>query len=109
MERSRDWGDQAADTIESVVLTVREKATVPLVTAARAVVFGLVIFVLTAVLAVMLVIGVVRVLDVWLLGWAGRAHGQVRLWVGYVALGMLFTAGGLVCWRKSTPVKADDL
>jgi len=103
MERSRDWGDQAADTIESVVLTVKEKATVPLVTAARAVVFGLVIFVLAVVLVVLVVIGVVRVADVWLLGWAGRAHGHVRLSIAYGALGMLFTVAGLWCWQKSVP------
>jgi hypothetical protein len=108
MERNHDWGDQAADAIESVVLTVKEKATVPLVTAARAVVFGLVVFVLGIVLAVLAVIGVVRVVDVWLLGWAGRAHGHVRLWVGYVVLGMLCTVAGLWCWSRSVPQKAGN-
>jgi hypothetical protein len=103
MAQNRTLGDQAVDTIESAVLTVKEKATVPLVTAARAVVFGFVVAVLALVLLVLIVIGVVRAADVWLLGWAGRAHGHVRLWIAYCGLGILFTGAGLWCWSKGVP------
>jgi hypothetical protein len=103
MERNRDWGDQAADTIESVVLSVKEKTTVPLRTAARGVVYGLVLAVLGIVLLVVAVIGVLRVADVWLLGWAGRAHGHIRLSIAYGALGMLLTLAGLWCWSRRNP------
>jgi len=103
MERNHDWGDQAADTIEAVVLTVKEKTTVPLRTAARGVVYGLVLVVLGAVLLIIGVIVVVRIADVWLLGWAGRAHGHVRLSIAYGALGMLLTVAGLWCWSKRNP------
>ncbi len=103
MEGNRDWGDQAADTIESVVLTVKEKTTVPLRTAARAVVYGFVLAVLGTVLLLLTVVAVVRIADVWLLGWAGRAHGHVRLWIAYTVVGMAFTFAGLWCWSKRTP------
>ena len=35
------WSDQAADTVETIVLTVKDKTTVPLQTAARGIVYGL--------------------------------------------------------------------
>jgi hypothetical protein len=103
MEQNGTLADRAVDTLESVVLTVKDKATVPLVTAVRAVVFGIVFFVLAVVLLVLVVIGVVRVADVWLLGWAGRAHGHIRLWIAYCGLGILFTLAGLWCWSKGVP------
>ncbi len=103
MEGNRDWGDQAADTIESVVLSVKEKTTVPLRTAARGVVYGLVLVVLGVVLLVVTLVAVVRIADVWLLGWAGRAHGHVRLSIAYGALGMLLCLAGLWCWSRRTP------
>ena len=108
MERNRTWGDQAADTIESVVLAVKEKTTVPLQTAARAVVYGLVLAIVGTIFLVVLVVVVVRIADVWLLGWAGRAHGHVRLSIAYGALGMLFTLAGLWCWSRGAAPKAGN-
>ena len=103
MEPKRAWGDQAVDTIESVVLTVKEKTTVPARTAVRGIVYGLVLAVVAVILLIVGVIVVVRIADVWLLGWAGRAHGHVRLSIAYGALGMLFTLAGLWCWSKRSP------
>jgi len=103
MESNRSWGDQAADAIETVVLEVKEKTTVPLRTAARALVYGIVLAVLGAVLLIVVIIALVRVADVWLLGWAGRAHGRVRLSILYGTVGMLLTVAGLLCWSKRVP------
>jgi hypothetical protein len=103
MERNRNWGDQAADTIESVVLGVKEKTTVPLRTAARGVVYGVVLAAVGALLLVVTVITMVRITAVWLIGWAGRANGHVRLYIAYALVGMLFTLGGLLCWSRRTP------
>jgi hypothetical protein len=108
MERNRSWGDQAADTIESVVLGVKEKTTVPLQTAARAVVYGLVLTIVATIFLIVVVVVVVRIADVWLLGWAGRAHGHVRLSIAYGALGMLFTFAGLWCWSRGAAPKAGN-
>jgi hypothetical protein len=99
-QTGRDWAAQAADTIESVVLTVKDKTTVPLQTAARGLVYGLVLAVVGVIVVVMTVIGAVRVADVWLLGWAGRVDGRHRLYIAYLVLGMLCCAGGLACWAR---------
>jgi hypothetical protein len=103
MEPKRTWADQAADTIETVVLAVKEKTTVPARTAARGVVYGVVLAVVGVILLIVGVIVAVRIADVWLLGWAGRAHGHVRLSIAYGALGMLLTAAGLWCWSRRAP------
>ncbi len=97
---SRDWTDQAVDTVESVVLTVKEKTTVPLTTAVRAAVYGLVIAVVGVVLLVVLIIALIRLADVYVLVHIGRAHGHVRIWIAYVALGILFSAIGFFFWSK---------
>jgi hypothetical protein len=98
-----NWTDQVADTVETVVLTVKEKTTVPLQTVARGLVYGLVIAVLGVIVLVTTIIAVVRMADVWLLGWAGRVHGHHRLYIVYLALGMLCTVGGFVCWSRRGP------
>ncbi len=99
-DRGRDWTDQAVDTVESVVLTVKEKTTVPLTTAARAAVYGLVIAVVGIVLLVVVVVALIRLADVYLLVHAGRAHGRVRVWIAYVGLGIIFSAAGFIFWSK---------
>jgi hypothetical protein len=99
----RDWTDSVVDTVESVVLTVKEKTTVPLTTAARAVVYGTLIAVVGIVLLIVVVIALIRLIDVYLLVHAGRPHGQVRLWIAYVGLGILFSLGGFFCWSKRQP------
>ena len=100
---SRDWTAQAADTIETVVVTVKDKTTVPLRTVARAIVYGLVLAALGAVLTVALVAGLIRLADVYLLGWAGRTtDGQLRLYIPYLVVGMVLTLGGLACWTRRT-------
>ena len=55
-----DWTVQAADTIESVVGSIRDKTTVPLTTVARSLVFGLIAGVLGVAALVLLTIGLVR-------------------------------------------------
>ena len=96
----RSWTGQAADTIESVVLAVKDKTTVPLQTAARAVVYGIVLAVVAVVALIAILIAAVRLADVWLLGWAGRVNGHHRLYIAYLVLGMLCSVGGFMCWSR---------
>jgi len=91
---SRDWTIQATDVVESVVLTVKEKTTLPLVTAARTVVYGLVILVLAVTALVMLAILAIRMLVVYLPG------GLHRVWVADFIVGGIFTLAGLFAWSK---------
>jgi len=99
-DSGRSWTGQAADTIETVVLTVKDKTTVPLQTAARGIVYGIVLAVVALVALVVTLIAAVRIADVWLLGWAGRVHGHHRLYIAYLVLGMLCCLGGFLCWSK---------
>jgi hypothetical protein len=88
---SADWADQAADTVVKVVDAVREKTTGPVLTAARAIVYGLIGFFAALVALILLVIALVRVLDVYLPG---------EVWSAYLLLGLLFSGGGLLVWRR---------
>ena len=51
-----NWAADIADTIERVVGTVRDRTTKPLVTASRAVVFGLLAAILGVVAVILLII-----------------------------------------------------
>jgi len=95
----REWTAQAADTVESVVLAVKEKTTVPLTTASRGLVYGLVIAVLGITCLVVLAIASVRFLTVYLP--VGRVnHGGHRVWVPDIGMGIIFSAVGFFLWSK---------
>lgn len=86
---SADWTVQVADTIESVVGSVRNKTAVPLETVARALVYGIIV---SAMGVAALVLG--TILSVRVLGYV------LEIWAAYAILGGLFTVGGMFLWRK---------
>jgi hypothetical protein len=88
---SGDWPSQAADTIVTVVETVRDRTTGPLIVAARAVVFGVFIGTIGSVAAVLAIIGVIRLLDRIL---------PSSVWLPYLILGIVFVAVGAVVFRR---------
>jgi hypothetical protein len=92
-----DWTVQAADTIDKVVVGIRNKTAVPLATVARALVYGLLAAVIGTAALVLFVVGLIRVLDTYL---------PRGVWVPDVALGTLFTLVGLWLWRKRKPKNA---
>lgn len=92
----RDWTVEVTDRLESVVGTVRDKTTVPVVKGARAVVFGLVAGILGLVLLSVLVLAVIRVLDVYL-----PIHPVPRrVWIVDAAAAAIFLVSGAFLWRK---------
>ncbi|HEX3539250.1 MAG TPA: hypothetical protein VHT75_02295 [Acidimicrobiales bacterium] len=93
----RDWTTEAADRIESVVTSVRDKTTVPVRKIAAAVVYGLVAGLLGAVAFILLLVGVFR-LHAYL---PFHPEGR-RVWVSYAALGAIFVGAGGFLWRKRT-------
>jgi len=95
----RDWTSEVTDRIESVVGAVRSKTTVPITTAARATVFGLVAGVLGASAFFLLILAGVRVLDVYL---PFHPLGR-RVWVVDGAASAIFLASGAFLWRKRRP------
>jgi len=84
---------QTADTIERLVGKVRDKTSVPLVTVARALVFGLLAAVMGVVVAVVAVVMLIRVIDV--------VTGEGNVWIAYLAVGGLFAVVGALLLRKA--------
>ncbi|HEX3426944.1 MAG TPA: hypothetical protein VHT30_12485 [Acidimicrobiales bacterium] len=93
----RDWTTEAADRIEAVVTSVRDKTTVPVQKIAAIVVYGLVVAVAAPAALLLLLLGVLR-LHVYL---PYHPEGR-RVWTTYVGLGAIFTALGAFMWRKRT-------
>lgn len=102
---TNDWPAQAADTIERVVGSVRDKTTGPAITVARWVVYGTFALVVGAMVGVLLAITGVRLLDVYLPdAWVGEDH----TWVAHLLIGGLFTLVGAAAWtRRSAPPELD--
>jgi hypothetical protein len=97
---SSDWTAQTADRIESVVTAVRDKTTVPVQKAARAVVYGLVAGALAFLALVLFLVGLFR-LHVYLP--FGHNEGR-KVWVTYVGVGAIFLGIGGFLWRKRNPL-----
>lgn len=93
-----DWTVQAADTVDKVVGAVRDRTTVPLITVARAVVYGLLAAFLGLATLVLLAIAAVRAITV--------STPDERAWVAHAALGGIFTLAGLFLLRKATAKKS---
>jgi hypothetical protein len=96
--RGADWPAQAAAAIERAVGTVRDKTTGPLITIARALVYGLLAAVLGVVALVLVAILLVRFIEVYL-PWGG-------VWLPQAIVGIVFTLGGFICWRLRSPKEA---
>ena len=95
-----DWPVRAADAVDRVVDTIRDRAVRPVLVGARAVVFGLVLLVVAVVLVVVGSVGFIRFLDVYL--WPGK------VWASYFLLGFLFVAIGAFFWTKRSGRPAAD-
>lgn len=89
-----DWATRAVDMLDGVVGSIRNKTTVPITTAARAIVYGLLAAVMGIVALVLLAIALVRVADILLPG---------AVWSAHLAIGGLFSAAGLFLWSKRKP------
>jgi len=100
-----DWAPKLADTIERLVGNVRDKTTKRVLVVSRAVIFGVVIAFGGALAAVLLIIALFRgaqaVLDTFL-----DHHDSV--WVSYLALGALFSIGGLIAMKMRFPKPAAE-
>lgn len=87
-----EWPRKAADAVDLVVDTIHDKAIRPALLAARAVVFGVLAAALALVVVVLLSVGLVRLLDVYVVGG--------RVWISYAVLGGIFTVAGLAAWAR---------
>jgi LPXTG-motif cell wall-anchored protein len=92
-----NWAPDLADTVERVVGTVRDKTTTHVVTAVRALVFGIVISVAAlAALVLLVIVGtklLQRVLDIFV-------DYDSSVSFSYLLLGALLLAAGFLLMRK---------
>lgn len=99
-DATEDWPAQATDAIVTVVDTVRDKTTGPVLRAARGLVVGLVAASLASVAGLLLLIlsirGTHEILDIWV-------ARETAVWVGDAVLGLLFLAAGAALWRRRAP------
>lgn len=100
-----DWPAHAADTIVRVVGQVRDATTGKVETAARGVVYGLLAGILGGVIAVLLAIAGVRLLDAYL---PSSLFGESHTWAAHLLVGLAFTMGGMLLYRKRHPKPVDD-
>lgn len=85
-----DWPAQATDAIVNMVDQVRDKTTGPILTASRALVFGLITTLLLSIVVVLVIIALLRLLNEVL----------PAVWLTYLIVGVFFTGVGAVLFRK---------
>ncbi len=95
-----EWPSKVAQTVEDVVGAVQDRAIRPIILAARAVVFGIVVASMALVLCVLLAIALIRLLDVYAFG-----H---RVWPADALVGALMVVAGALAWTKRSPAQAKD-
>lgn len=91
-----DWPAQATSTIVDLVDQVRAKTTGPAITAARGLVFGLIVAVLGVIVAVLLLVFAIRLTtEVLELIWDGSG-----VWLTYLIYGVVFVVVGAIVFGK---------
>lgn len=94
-----DWTVQAADTVERVVASIRNKTSLPLTTIARAIVFGLLVAVMGVAALVLVIIALVRAVD--------SLTGDGNVWIAYLSIGGIFSVAGAFLLRKATAARKE--
>ena len=87
-----DWPAQTADTIDRVVVSIRDKTAVPLERIGRLIVFGLLAGILGVAAVVLVAVAWVRMLDAYI--------PVDSVWPAHLITGGIFTLAGLFLWAK---------
>ncbi len=94
--REPDVVDRALHSFDHVLDIVHDRVLRPILIAGRTVAFGFILLLMALVLIVTLVIGIIRLLNVYL--FAGHE------WASYAIVGAISLITGLVIWRRRRPV-----
>jgi hypothetical protein len=92
----QDFVDKALHQFDHVLDLVHDKVLRPILLAGRALAFGLIILLAAFVLVVALLIGLIRLLNVY--AFAGHEY------ITYASVGVISMVVGLIIWRKRRPV-----
>ena len=84
------WIEDSTAKLESIAGMARHLTARPVLKVAAWLVYGLVLAFCVLSAVVLLLVALVRMLD---------AYAPGPLWAGYLVTGLVFIAGGLVCWR----------
>lgn len=96
-EHEPDLVDRLLGVLDHGLDVVHDKVLRPIIMAARAVAFGLIIVLAALVFVVVVIIAFVRLLNVY----AFPGHE----WITYAAVGGLSLIAGMVLWRRRRPLK----
>jgi len=95
-----DVVDKALGALDHALDVVHDTVLRPIIIALRAVAYGLIVALCSVVLLLALVIGVTRLLNVYL--FAGHE------WITYASLGTILLVTGLILWRRRRPSPASS-
>jgi ABC-type transport system involved in cytochrome bd biosynthesis fused ATPase/permease subunit len=95
--REPDLVDRLLAAVDHLLDVVHDKVLRPIIMAARALAYGLVIVLAAVVFVVVLVIGFIRLLNIY----AFNGHE----WLSYAVVGAASLIFGLVIWRRRRPLK----
>ena len=93
-----DLVDKALHKFDHVLDVVHDKVLRPILLTGRVVAYGFIVVLASVVLVGALVIGLVRLCNVYL--FAGHE------WISYLIIGVLSLVTGMIIWRRRRPVNA---
>jgi hypothetical protein len=100
----RDWTVEVTDRIETVVGTVRDKTTEPVLAAADTVIFGLIAALLGFLAFLLFVVALLRLLYVYL-----PIHPlSRRVWIVDAGVSAIMLASGAFLWRMRKPKRTEE-
>jgi hypothetical protein len=94
--RGPDLVDRLLSSFDHVLDLVHDKVLRPIIMGARVLAYGIIIVLAALVFVAVLIIGFVRLLNIY------AFHG--RDWISYAVVGAVSLIVGLVVWRRRRPV-----
>lgn len=95
--RESDLVDRLLGAFDHLLDVVHDRMLRPIIMVARVLAYSFIIVLVAVVLVVVLIIGVMRLLDIY------AFHGHE--WLSYAVVGAASTCTGLIIWRRRRPLK----
>ncbi len=92
----RDLVDRLLAGVDHLLDIVHDRVLRPIILVGRVVAYGLIITMVAIVFVAVLLIGLVRLLNIYAFGG--------RVWLSYAVMGALSVIAGLIIWRRRRPL-----